>query len=364
VVNSRQRRKKDRAALNRRNKDGPSQPATMASPITTQQPDRVPALAERNLDRYAWFRWLRNHPKVSGGGGIGLAFAIVIKGIDWQIDGAVKSAAVAFLIGWAVFSFVLYISSHWDKRRPLMMATQIMVGLGLIAVWKAYLPAPTQSVVNAPVAVPTPSEPTDNKESDLYPFREKSQETVTFIFGHNFIPIPKAALSSEPQFIPLQSLIGPDSYNSVSVYLRNGKPLVDVKMWGDGDPEGRGATYLVEVRQNEFTVRPPAWDRNFNNQAFEVVDESGTPMLQIYYKQADHIVINGVFRSQGYMTYATEETGIRARLYALPIPPPLKTMFRYPSIKHKGEFAPNWKPLADAITETQKSDLDITKPVR
>lgn len=79
---------------------------------------------------------------------MGLAFAIVLKGIDWQLNGAFKSAAFAFLIAWAVLFFVLYVSDRWDKHRLLVMVAQIVVGIGLIAAWKAYLPTP--SVVTAP----------------------------------------------------------------------------------------------------------------------------------------------------------------------------------------------------------------------
>ena len=74
-------------------------------------------------------------------------------------------------------------------------------------------------------------------------------------------------------------------------------------------------------------------------------------MLQIYYKTDNEIVINGVFQSLFHFVYASEETGLERRPILIPEgevrkspPPPLKAMFRYPSVKHRGEFAPDWRP--------------------
>ena len=98
------------------------------------------ALPRRALNRFRWFRWLRKHPKVSGGGGIALAFAVVLKALDWQIDGAAKTAALALLVAWLVLSFAIYISSLWDQRRPWMITIQIAAALVFALVWWAYLP--------------------------------------------------------------------------------------------------------------------------------------------------------------------------------------------------------------------------------
>lgn len=183
--------------------------------------------------------------------------------------------------------------------------------------------------------------------NNQYPFREKPAETVVFIFGSNIIQMPRAVLREGPRFIPLQNVLGDPLFNSVSVYLKDDKPLVDVKMWGGGGD--KGDEYEIEVAQNEFSIRPSDWDRNFNDHAFEVVDQNVRPILQVYYKTTNEIVINGVFRSLLHMVYASDETGVEMRLIpkkegAKPTPPSLKRMFQYPSIKHFGEFSPDWKP--------------------
>lgn len=87
-----------------------------------------------------------------------LAFAIALKAIDWQLNGAIKTAAFAFLAAWAVFAFVIYISNVWEKRRPWMLGAQIAGGLVLAFVWWAYLPKPPEpQIVRIPVPIPQPS---------------------------------------------------------------------------------------------------------------------------------------------------------------------------------------------------------------
>jgi len=74
-----------------------------------------------------------------------LAFLTFLKGVDWQIDGALKSAALAFVIAWAVLAFVIYVSSIWDKRRPLISFVWVLVGVIMAMVWWAYLPVEIKS---------------------------------------------------------------------------------------------------------------------------------------------------------------------------------------------------------------------------
>ena len=109
----------------------------------------APVLPKRKLDRFRWFKWLRERPRLSGGGGIGLAFAAVLKGIDWQINGAVKSAVFAFLIAWAILAFAIYISSMWDKRRPFVSMVWVLAGVLMWVIWWAYLPPPPKTPVSA-----------------------------------------------------------------------------------------------------------------------------------------------------------------------------------------------------------------------
>jgi hypothetical protein len=174
VANTRRKRKKNKAAI------GP-QVRQDLSPIATASATSAPATpsvqvassehasAQRHFDRFGWFRWLKNHPKVSGGGGIGVAFAIVLKGIDWQIDGAVKSAAFAFLLAWAVLAFAIYVSNVWDRRRSVASIVWVLAGVLLGTIWWAYLPSP-------PIRPETP--PSAIEQLNRIEFRTESRQRV------------------------------------------------------------------------------------------------------------------------------------------------------------------------------------------
>jgi hypothetical protein len=120
------------------------------------------AMSGRLLDRFAWFRWLRTHPKArqaSGGGGVVLSLWIAKQALDYEIDGASKTAAAVFLAAWAVLAFAIYVSNMWDKRRQLMSAVLVITGVLLWVIWWAYLPLQSE-VLTAPSATQsTPSSP-------------------------------------------------------------------------------------------------------------------------------------------------------------------------------------------------------------
>ena len=79
---------------------------------------------------------------------------------------------------------------------------------------------------------------TSNTRPAQFPFREKPQEDLRFILGSNVIQMPRSMLREGPQPIPLQPLIGHPSFNSISIYMKDYKPFVDVRMLGNGDPYG------------------------------------------------------------------------------------------------------------------------------
>jgi hypothetical protein len=110
----------------------------------------------------------------------------------------------------------------------------------------------------------------------------------------------------------------------------------------------------VSVSDNVFTVLVPTWDRNFTDDALEVVDERGQPMLQIIRRTPYHWEVNGVFvKPNGEVCVITEK-----QILFSPVGPNLppeqkqinemeirkaeaeiKPIFKYPSYQHRGEFA-------------------------
>lgn len=183
------------------------------------------------------------------------------------------------------------------------------------------------------VAIPTvPAAASPNPN----PFRDVSKETIGFIMGGNVVPVPRPFLFDKPYLIPLQGILGDPAFNVIALHLKNDRPIADVKMWGDG--EGH---YEVEVIQNNLALRPEGWDRNFNNDGLEIVDKDRRPILQIYYKSENEIIITGVFRALDRMIFVSE-TSIQTRRIGSGAPPPLKRMFRYPSDKNRSVLAHDW----------------------
>jgi len=117
-------------------------------------------LPERKLNRFQWFRWFMGQRKLvrnlSGGGGLALALWLAYEALGKELDGAVKTAAVMFFAAWAVFAFALYISDWWNKYRVLTRCSIVIVLIGAVLFWWAYLASPPVSIL-PPAPTPTPS---------------------------------------------------------------------------------------------------------------------------------------------------------------------------------------------------------------
>jgi hypothetical protein len=51
----------------------------------------------------------------------------------------------------------------------------------------------------------------------------------------------------------------------------------------------------IEVRHNEYVVRPTGWDKNSDSSALEIVDADLNPVFQMIYSSNYSILINGIF---------------------------------------------------------------------
>ena len=112
-------------------------------------------LPERALNRFWIFRKLLEHPRWSGGGGLILSLIIAKQALDYEIGGAIQTAAFVFLIAWAVLAFAIYVSTIWDKTRLGAGILWIISGALLVVVWVGYLPKPTDSGPKSSPAVAT-----------------------------------------------------------------------------------------------------------------------------------------------------------------------------------------------------------------
>jgi hypothetical protein len=79
---------------------------------------------------------------------------------------------------------------------------------------------------------------------------------------------------------------------------------------------------------NEFTVLNHNWDRNWDNGAFEVVDEERNPIFQIERTRPDYIKIRGIFRTSTGQVIASTDKDLEIGPSKFPM---LERLFQYPS---------------------------------
>lgn len=161
----------------------------------------------------------------------------------------------------------------------------------------------------------------------------------------------------------------PPEFRRIAEENRFVAEIVDGRLYVSGQfiaPEGM----LLRIERNEWRISPSVWDRNYNNNALEVVDENHTVVLQFH-------LVNGTPKFQGRVyarngeklwikdgehgsaqMYFTTNSGIpcviNTQKYVLAgsAKPELvacdpythcfdvKPLFRYPSELHFGENAP------------------------
>jgi hypothetical protein len=111
-----------------------------------------------------------------------------------------------------------------------------------------------------------------------------------------------------------------------SVYIKAQTPF--------GTPEG------TLKMCNEWPVSiPPDWDRNFDRNSFEIVDNKMLPIFQARYNSPNMIEVYGIFVSPaGGITIAFGHSLESVRPgFPVPAIPERKAWFKYPSKSHLGE---------------------------
>jgi hypothetical protein len=133
-------------------------------------------------------------------------------------------------------------------------------------------------------------------------------------------------------------------HSPVTVYFENGILYANVQIYG-----GKGKP-PIEIIHNEFVVRGSGWDKNFNREAFEVVDDKSRPVFQYIYKKKNHIIVKGIFPFPGGMILAGEGSARMVSDEVLQNDPSilknfvLNKIFKYPSSKYPGQLDDVFKP--------------------
>jgi hypothetical protein len=195
----------------------------------------------------------------------------------------------------------------------------------------------TKDVAPEPTRLPSPSK--------YQGFHENPPETVYFSLGGGGpTQVVKTDALRSGRAV---SVVNLDGFAPIRGHLDGDVLYCDVTLWG-----GPGVT-PIQIHDNAFTVNRPDWDRNFTEDAFEVVNKDGVPMLQVIRKTPDHWVVNGVFVNGNSVAVASE-AGLSVSMDMPTMSPEqhqrvqqairnamstLKPIFKYPSYQHKGEYA-------------------------
>lgn len=120
----------------------------------------------------------------------------------------------------------------------------------------------------------------------------------------------------------------------VTSSVAGGRILIGAKLFrGDGvDP--------VEIANHKFQSPAGSWDLNYDENTTEVVDEKGTPRLQIIAMGPQATALFGLFGDKGQADYLC----VPQQLFIKPSPAQvqdpqhvLKRIFKYPSAKFPGQ---------------------------
>jgi hypothetical protein len=187
--------------------------------------------------------------------------------------------------------------------------------------------APQKEKPQAPAPRKVPQSPKTALSADeAQTFREKI-ENYTFSLGGGGVHVTYSvdALRAGPKD---PFYLG--GFSPVRVYLDDEKLFADCAVYaGPGRPP-------VEVKKNQFVVRPASWDRNFSSKALEIVDSQQNAVFQLIYKTPSHIVVNGIFPFPGGLILA-DESGMLINP-TLPTTFRLNRIFKYPSWKYPGQY--------------------------
>src|SRR5262249_15442565 len=171
-----------------------------------------------------------------------------------------------------------------------------------------------------------------NKSTGEFQEMEDLPEIVTFALGEKGMTAAKYTKSLRDASHPSPVIIV-DGLSPIGLYLKDNVLLADVKLWS-GESESP-----VEIKGNKFIVKRPGWDRNFTANAFEVVDENGSPVFQMIRKTKYDFVFKGILVTPRLIFVADQAcvqlSAARARDIHLSLTP----IFKYPSWKFPGKYA-------------------------
>jgi len=155
-------------------------------------------------------------------------------------------------------------------------------------------------------------------QAKLFGFSEGLPEQVTVLISNDSnIKMSMNIGTSVLKKGPFDGLLVVGNHRPLSVYIEDNVFYVDATI-----TDGTGSD-TVKIHKNVIDIKPPQWDRNFSQNAIEVVDANQHPIFQMIRKRANVIQIAGLFATSGAVFDAS----------------PTKTLFKYPAWKYPGQYA-------------------------
>jgi hypothetical protein len=229
----------------------------------------------------------------------------------------------AFLCWLAVFDY----SKRWlsSKSSKFRIVARALAALAMIT-GAHYLVTQTQPPAARPMGA--------IESAHQFPaFREKESVGFTVIIGGNEEFYTREELA-DPRGRPIGYTFERQFF-PISIHLEGDILYADASLSaGPSEP-------VIEIRRNTFEVksRPPNWDINSSESAFEVVlnKEQTFPVFQMIRKGSHAVEINGIFRvgnPHNYLIVSPKGIFETPKHFQ-----PLEQIFKYPSWKYPGQYA-------------------------
>ena len=255
---------------------------------------------------------LKKVPRLSQGGGLRVII-LIIKYFFWL-------AVLTALLG-----FLGYLLSGWS---PAVKQTASTVGSN-----SPVIQADSVSTINATVnyGIGRGQGPRSPTNLTWRPQELPEECKGAWIsVGGAYTSFPVSWLKDFPE--KLAVIVFPGDVKPIRPYIKDNRLYVDVDIPAP-------LVGLIKVRGDKVSQIPPLWDMNHNSNAVEIVNESSTPIYQVFYKQPDHVRVLGIFTGGGMVASFGEGRFSTERTDATPSWLGLKPIFKYPAWQHPGEYA-------------------------
>lgn len=154
-----------------------------------------------------------------------------------------------------------------------------------------------------------------------------------------YITFGNCSVGVSPSVSKMPNIVNVSGVSPIMGHVKYNRFYVSVDLPG---PFG-----VIKIRDQNIANRsiiPVDWDCNSSSNAVEIVNESNLPILQVFYRKPEQIVVRGIFVVGKFCVYGDENSMTMGTYHpskpsGLPSEFYLKPLFKYPSWNHRGDFA-------------------------